>query len=239
MDSKKPGPCSTHLLALATFLCATAWPLSRSTAYVRTRDPVYHLPVRWLDPRTTLELVTTSLPRELSEAGAISALRAAAAVWSKPAIACSRVEFRIQRAASPLTDAAPDGVNRVVFYTHDWCRSGVRRLGACYSRQLAAVTTLSFGERLTSGERPVIDADIELNLSIYGGRPTPTCGRARSRDRDSGRAWIFKRCSRMSSATSLALRTYAVARVLEPMRIGNLADICRSARIRARGKALQ
>jgi MYXO-CTERM domain-containing protein len=145
------------VMGLVAGLYATA---SSSWAYVRTR--ANGGPVVWRPGSVTLILYAGSPPPDLTRETLVSAVRAAAATWSYPAVSCTKLQVSVLESDEPSGSAAFDRTNRITFRQDQWRRSPCdpsAQQCAPYGSQVLAVTSVF--SRPSDGA--ILDADIEIN----------------------------------------------------------------------------
>jgi hypothetical protein len=149
---------SLIMLAALTLAPGTA------SAYVRTltkgeKDGSNRFPAYWNHPIIPIVVHLGSPPAPLTADQILRATRAAAAAWSRQAIACSQVEVRVVTDPSADALAVSDRVSHLVFRNDVWCKKPAPADGRCYDPGMLAVTSVFM--RKSDGR--ILDADIEVN----------------------------------------------------------------------------
>jgi hypothetical protein len=135
-----------------------------ASAYVRTLtkgepDGSNRFPAYWNHPIIPIVVHLGSPPAPLTADQILRATRAAAAAWSRQAIACSQMELRVVPDPSADALAVSDRVSHLIFRDDVWCKKPPPANGRCYDRLMLAVTSVFM--RKSDGR--ILDADIEVN----------------------------------------------------------------------------
>jgi hypothetical protein len=157
MRSSRPRRWLTGLVLIGGWLGM----LTEAQAYVRSTTKNLS-PTAWDDPSIPLLLYVGNPPDYLDRATIVKAVHAAAAVWSKPALACTDLSLNVTEVEEPIADATVDRVNRIGFRRDEWRKmpcDATKELCAPYQTAAIAITTVTSNTR--TGE--ILDADMEIN----------------------------------------------------------------------------
>jgi hypothetical protein len=160
-----PGLFARALICIAVLAAPVP-----AAAYVRTRSST-GAPLYWDRTILAITAYVGDPPAPLTSEAIETALRGAAAVWSRRAVTCTSIELRVATAPGAEVAAEPDGQGRLVFRRNEWCRQPRAPDEPCYDRSILAVTSV-FSHR-SSGR--IVDADIEVNAVgfSWGDRTLP------------------------------------------------------------------
>jgi hypothetical protein len=153
------------MLAILVATAAVLVPAVAS-AYVRTltsgKEGQPRRLAYWNHPIIPIRVHTGNPPAPLTGNQIMKAAEAAAAAWSRQAIACTQVEVRVVPDPTPDALAISDRTNHLVFRNDLWCKKPPPtdpQKAPCYDPSMLAVTSVMM--RVSDGR--IIDADIEVN----------------------------------------------------------------------------
>jgi hypothetical protein len=131
-------------------------------AYVRTTTEMGHA-MRWPNPpQIGIDLYSQDPPPYLSHHVLVTAVRAAAATWSRPTLECTDLELSIRDVDEQNAPVAYDSANRITFRKVAWrkdpCDPAMETCGLYDSRAIALTSVFA---RKSDGR--ILDSDMELN----------------------------------------------------------------------------
>jgi hypothetical protein len=148
-------------LATAAALLVGVTTSAPAEAYVRSTTKIL-TPTAWNDPNIPLLLYVGDPPDFINRATVIQAIHAAAAAWSKPAVACTDLVLNVTETEEAVAAAAIDNVNRIGFRRDEWKKQpcdATKDMCAPYASAAIAITTVTSNTR--TGQ--ILDADMEIN----------------------------------------------------------------------------
>jgi hypothetical protein len=148
-------PC---ILSCSALLAAPG----HAQAYVRT-SVESGAAMRWPDPPLlSVDLYTRNPPAYLDAETLVSAVQAAAATWSRPAVSCTDLQISIRPYDDESAPVAYDNTNRITFRRDEWrkvpCDPEMELCGLYDQRAIALTSVFA---RKSDGR--ILDSDMELN----------------------------------------------------------------------------
>jgi hypothetical protein len=161
MSRAKPGAKRRARLIASAALLSASLAVPQAHAYVRSTTKNL-VATAWNEANINLLLYVGNPPEFLDRATIVKAVHAAAATWSKPAVACTDLVLNVTEVEEPSVVATIDRVNRIGFRHGEWRKmpcDATKELCAPYQTAAIAITTVTSGTK--TGE--ILDADMEIN----------------------------------------------------------------------------
>jgi len=156
---RRAGTTLALSAALSLLAAAAAGP---ARAYVRYRNDA-GVPFVW--PKTCIGIIAypANVADMMPPEQVLGAASAAAAAWSRAAIAGTALDIQVVGTAGEAPGAGLDRQSSLLFRTDSWC-GATDEPGTCSYNPAALALTTVFA-RMSTGE--ILDADIEVNAKLF------------------------------------------------------------------------